>query len=350
MKYAPYLKLQGTIGFVAPSFGCAIEPYYTAFENATDTFLKKGYQVKKGSNVYASDGIGISSSPKKCADEFMEFYMDDTVDILMSCGGGELMCEILPFLDFEKIAKAAPKWFMGYSDNTNITFLLATLADTASVYGPCAPAFGMEPWHPALQDAFGVLTGNKKSVTNYPLWEIESKKDEEHPLEPYNVTEPFCPALYVEGALYIGDDIEKTKMSGRLLGGCLDCLSNICGTSYDKVRDFNRRYGEDGIVWFLESCDLNVMDMRRSLWRLREAGWFENVAGFVIGRPMHYDEPMMGLDRHSAVIGALEELKVPIIMDADIGHTAPMMPVICGAKAIVTVQQKKIKMEYEAEH
>lgn len=340
MKFAPFLKEHGTIGFAAPSFGCAIEPYRTAFDHAVSRFEKMGYTVKKGPNVYASDGIGISSTPEKCAREFMELYLDKDVDAILSCGGGELMCEIVPFVDFERLKEADPKWFMGYSDNTNLTFLLATLSDTASVYGPCAPAFGMEPWHPALLDAFGVLTGEKDHIHNYPAWEKESKKDEDHPLEPYNVTEPFHPVIRNQGK-------ETVELSGRLLGGCLDCLNNLCGTPYDKVAEFQKRYGSEGVLWFLESCDLNVMDMRRSLWRLREAGWFEQTSGFLIGRPMHFDEPMMGLDQYEAVMGILSELHVPVILDLDIGHTAPMMPLVCGARAQVRAGEGHFEISYQ---
>ena len=63
------------------------------------------------------------------------------------------MCEILPYIDFEKIRNSEPKWFLGYSDNTNLIFLLATLCDTAAIYGPCAAAFGMEPSHPLMSHA-----------------------------------------------------------------------------------------------------------------------------------------------------------------------------------------------------
>lgn len=34
MKYPKNIQQGGTIGFVAPSFGCQIEPYYSAFGNA----------------------------------------------------------------------------------------------------------------------------------------------------------------------------------------------------------------------------------------------------------------------------------------------------------------------------
>ena len=47
----------------------------------------------------------------------------------------------------------------------------------------------MEPWHESLWDAYHLLRGEKSSIEGYALWEKEGKKDEEHPLEPYNVTE-----------------------------------------------------------------------------------------------------------------------------------------------------------------
>ena len=40
MRYPKFLPEKGTIGFVAPSFGCATEPYYTAFLNAQKKFQK----------------------------------------------------------------------------------------------------------------------------------------------------------------------------------------------------------------------------------------------------------------------------------------------------------------------
>ncbi len=96
-----------------------------------------------GPNCYVESGIGISNTPSACGKELQDFYCMQENDCLISCGGGELMCEILDYVDFEKIKEAEPKWYMGYSDNTNMTFLLATLCDVASVYGPCASAFGM---------------------------------------------------------------------------------------------------------------------------------------------------------------------------------------------------------------
>ena len=140
MKYPKDLQGGGCIGFPAPSFGCAIEPYKTAFQNSLKKWKEKGYTTTPGPNAYAMEGIGISNTPKKCGEEFMQMYLSKEADVLISCGGGELMCEILDYVDFEALKEAEPKWFMGYSDNTNLTYLLATLSDVASIYGPCAAA------------------------------------------------------------------------------------------------------------------------------------------------------------------------------------------------------------------
>ena len=47
MRYPEFLPENGTIGFVAPSFGCATEPYYTAFLNAQEKFKGMGYKLWK---------------------------------------------------------------------------------------------------------------------------------------------------------------------------------------------------------------------------------------------------------------------------------------------------------------
>lgn len=337
MRYPKYLPEHGTIGFVAPSFGCNIEPYKTAFLHAQKKFQELGHELTLGPNCYAGCGIGISNTPQACGRELNDCYCSSDSDILISCGGGELMCETMDYVDFSRIRAAEPKWYMGFSDNTNMTFLLATLCDTASVYGPCAAAFGMEPWHQSLQDAYDLLCGKTDTVFGYDLWEKEGMKDEEHPLEPYHVTEKRELKIVQSGKA-----VQNVKMEGRLIGGCMDCLVNLLGTKYDGVKDFTERYRENGIIWFLESCDLNVMAIRRAVWQMKNAGWFSYVKGFLIGRPAVFGQELMGLDQYHAVADLLDEYQVPIIMDADIGHLPPMMPLICGSYAKINVSGNDI--------
>ena len=161
MRYPEFLSEGGIIGFVAPSFGCATEPYKTAFGMTIKRFEKEGYTVELGPNCYEDKGIGISNTPQECGKELTQMYESNVNDVLISCGGGELMCEILPYVDFDRIKAAKPKWYLGYSDNTNFTFLQNTIADTASVYGPCAGAFAMKDGVKILNFARDVLVNDE---------------------------------------------------------------------------------------------------------------------------------------------------------------------------------------------
>lgn len=331
MRYPVELPVNGTIGFVAPSFGAATEPYKSAFDNGLFNLSIRGFRPSLGPNCYAGEGIGISNTPVLCAEELTESYCSPDNDAIISVGGGELMCEILDHVDFDAIASADPKWYMGFSDNTNFTFLLNTLCDTASIYGPTASYFGMEPWHPCVEDALALMTGNKSTVSNYDSWELHEDPNNVSPYAPFNTTERFDPVVYDEHSAVTG----KVHMEGRLIGGCLDCLCNISGTKYDKVREFCEKYKEDGIIWFLESCDLNTMSFRRAMWQLKHTGWFEHTKGFIFGRPYLYEDCTLGLNWEDAMLEHIRDLNVPVIRNADLGHLPPMMPIISGAMASV---------------
>ncbi len=342
MRFPKPLPQGGTIGFLAPSCGCDSEPRKTAFDHALETFRSMGYRTVLGPNCYAASGVGISNTPEKCGKELTDSFLDPASDALISCGGGELMCEVIPHMDLDRIAAAPPKWYMGYSDNTNYVFLSATLCDTAAVYGPCAAAFGMEPWHPALCKAMEILTGGDLTVRGFGKWEKRSLRDEDHPLAPYNPDRRARYRLYDPRR---GEKCRVVRTGGRLLGGCLDCLCNLVGTRFDKVDAFNDRYGDDGILWFLEACDLDPLGVRRAIWQLKEAGWFRRASGFLIGRPAHMGEEVMGLDMYEAVLVHLRDLGVPVLMDLDIGHLPPMMPLILGARAEAVCRPSSFEMK-----
>lgn len=311
------------------------------FTGALKYFEDLGYETVLGPNCLKDDGCGKSSSPENCAAEINDFFKNDRCDIIISCGGGETMCEDLDFTDLQGIKESTPKWYMGYSDNTNLIFPLATICDTAAVYGPNAANFGMVPQHESIKDAFRLLKGEMLTVHNYDFWEKEDPGETAPLTAPYNCTEPFSLKVFNASA------IDGVRFSGRLVGGCLDCLVTHCGTRFDNVKNFCEKYKEDGIIWFIESCDLNPMGIRRALWQLENAGWFRYVKGFIVGRAYRYDDDFCGMNRINAVTGILSKYGVPILMDADLGHLPPMMPVISGAFAEVESRGGKLRIRYD---
>ena len=411
----PFLQKGGTIGITAPSFGCTTEPYITRFKEAVRHFESLGYKFKIGDTVYKDDGIGISTDPKIAAKELVDFYCDPQVDIIISAGGGELMCETLSHIDFERVKKAPAKWFMGYSDNTNFIFPLVTGYGVKAIYGNNISGFG-KPWEEPELDSLELLEGKKSSFHGYEMFQAPDKgteDEEEDPLSPYVLNEKKvlkvfypgqgtprgdcapqgaetllgegattqgaatglavaetpsrgegtdllgagasvdagggagCSGLQaLEGGLESGDSCPDLTFSGCLVGGCLDILSNIAGTRFDFVDTFNAAHPK--VIWVLEACDLNPMDIRRAVWHLKEAGWFKNVAGFVVGRPLAaWGQNIMGVDQYRAVTDLLGDLNVPIVMDADVGHISPTIPLVMGADTTVQVKKDNIFFTFD---
>ena len=327
----PYLTKGDTIALVAPSFGCTTEPYSTRLDVAIKKIKNKGFKIIEGLNIRLEEGVAASNTAELRALEIMD-ALESEAKLLLSVGGGELMNEILPYLDFKAIKKMKPKWFMGFSDNTNLTFLLTTKCGWMSIYGPCAPQFFQKQWRLSELDAYELLLG-KTHFEGYPKYSISRRN--EKPLVSYWCTQPkiITPINYEE------------PMEGVLLGGCIDVLQLFVGTPYDDVAKFNKEHPE-GVIWYLEACDLNPLALRRAYFQLLQAGWFDNANGFILGRPKNAMYELLGVDRFNATLDILGPLGKPILMDADLGHIPPSLPIINGAKARVAFEKENIIIDY----
>ncbi len=331
LKAPTPLEKGDEIAFVAPSFGVSTEPYASRMEASLINLKKQGFTARVYPNVYKDEGVAASVSPEERGKEINEAFASKAKAIF-SVGGGETMIEILPFVDFASIQKGEPKFFMGYSDNTNLTFLLNTICNMVSVYGPHGPSFYAAPFRCSEKDALRLLQG-EKHFEGYPKYSI-SHSDPAHPLYRYRLTQEkvITPIAY-EG-----------PFRGTLLGGCLDCLLSLCGTRFDKVKEFNRVHPE-GIIWFLESCDLNAVAIRRGLFQLKEAGWFDNAKGFLIGRPLHGEE-VFGTSPLDSFVDLLGDFEVPILYSVDLGHIPPSLPLLSGAYAEVALKEGNLTVDY----
>lgn len=331
MKQPEFIKDDFKIITVAPSFGVTFDPYLTRYNKSIENLTTLGIKIKEGENVHLNEGFFSSNSPKNRADEFMKAYLSDN-DVIFSVGGGETMNEILPFIDFELLKRSKPKWFIGYSDNTNLTFTLTTLSDCISIYGPCITTFYESPLRLSEENTFKMLKG-EKHFKGYDYYSCEIN-DEDNPLHRLELTEKKV----ITSINY------KDSFSGILLGGCLDCLLNLVGTKFDKVKEFISN-SNDKIIWYLESCDLNLLDIRRGLFQLINAGWFDNVSGIIFGRENKSESFYCGTGKEEAY-SILNGLNVPILFDCDFGHIPPVLPIKNGARCKVSLIDNNIIMDY----
>ena len=337
MKYPKFLSKNGKIGVCAPSFGSVIEPYISRLNNAINKFNDLGHEVVLTEGV-RKNYKASSDTGENRAKEFTELYLTNDVDIIISEAGGEVEYELLRYLDMDLLSKAEPKWFQGYSDNTILVFLLTTLLDTASIYGVNFPEYGMNKWYKNVSDSYEILQGNLFNVSHLEEYEVEStKKEEGHYLDSYNLTE--------KGSVTCLSGEKEFEIRGRVLVGCLDVLANLVGTKYDNVKAFNEKYKDDGIIFFVESCELNVLAQQRAFHQLKSAGWFDNVKGIVIGRPAVKDT-LFDVDYTEANYKELEELNVPVLIDLSFGHISPNFSIISGSVAKVLYKDGKCNIEY----
>ena len=329
MIYPIFLHNNSTIGITAPSDGKIDKLDLIRLDNAYNKLKELGYNITETKSVRNSIN-GRSSDSQTRALELEEWYNNNDVDIIISASGGEFMMEVLPYIDY-KILKNNPKWFCGYSDNTTLGFILPTIYDIASIYSDNISAFGMNRWHQSIKNYLNILTGNIVSQKSFNKYQ-SSYQEYITGLESYKLDKN------VSWTNLTGQ--KEIKIEGRLIGGCLDVLLTIVGTKYDNVNKFINKYKDEGIVWFLESCDLSSEQLIRGLWQLKEAGWFKYTKGFIFGRTIT-KKTYTNTSYEEAIITSLKELNVPIIIDADFGHTSPRITIINGCYSKITSKNGK---------
>ncbi len=322
-----WIEKNDTIGVTACSGGKTAPVDLIRMDNGARQFGKRGYKVIETPDVRTEER-GRSAPAKERAKQLHELVSNPEVTWIIQACGGDYLAEMLSYVDFELI-KNNPKWHQGYSDPTGLLFSVTTNCDMATVYGGNFGDFGMADWHKCLTDNVAVLEGQLTLQESFPLYKDGFVKR----ITGYENYEEDTPVKWVCCG-------ERTEMSGRLLGGCLDVLLDLVGTRFDNTVNWCDTYKEDGILWYLESFALSSERLTCGLWHLKEAGWFRHATGFVFGRPTFFSSDYE-ISYKEAVESVLGELNVPIIYEADIGHKAPRFTMINGAKAEIAVKDGK---------
>lgn len=331
MNYPENLKNGDTIGICAPSGGITEPEKIEKLEAAIIALKKMGYKVIETDSVRCEEK-GRSASAKIRAQEFMELLENDEVKLIIFATGGDFLCEILDYLDFDKIKKLKPKWLQGYSDITGISFLFNTILEIPTMYCQTIKDYAMEPLHRSLTDALKIESGNEILQESFEMYEGSWDDENTNPHKEYNLTEK------VEWKNIYGEN--KISIKGRALGGCLDCIKSFIGTKYDNVKKYIKNHKDEGTIWFLECYEMGTAELLRTLWQMKNAGYFENCNGIIFGRPLFvrndYDVTF-----NETVKNVLKDLNLPIICDVDIGHVSPQMAIVNGAILEITSENGK---------
>lgn len=335
MIYPKFLTKGDLISVPAPSDGAGCEQDINRYNNAKTNLENRGYKIKLSKNIFSSINARSAKETTR-ANELNEMFEDES-KILMCATGGEFLVETLPYVEFKKIVNN-PKWVVGFSDPTGLLFTLTTKYDIATMYGNNFKSYGAEELHRSLEDNLKLLQGNIITQESYEKYQAE-RAEKITGLEGYNLTEK------VYWKTLSG---KEEKIKGRIIGGCIDIITELIGTKYDNISNFIEKYKKDGIIWYFDNCELFLEELIRLLWKFDELGYFKYTKGIVWGRNgiemTHTYISMEDTLRDSSI---LKKLDIPVIFDADISHKGPTMTIINGAIAEITCKDGKGSVKFE---
>lgn len=319
------------IGVTAPSFGVTDPTDINRFSHAKDVLSSRGHDVIETPDVYTADDSGRSAPAEQRARELFSLLEDRTVGAVVSAKGGDYQFEMLLHMDWDFVERH-PKWIQGYSDNTTLLFKITAEHDVATIYGGNFGDFGMEPWHRSVSENLEFLEGKRTEQASFPFHEA-GFADRVTGLETLREEEP---------TVWTCSDGDVT-FRGRLIGGCMDVLEWFHRKGTADPRGFVSRYRDEGIIWYMETYDMDESRIRRMLEGMAGDGWFDGATGFVFGRPLFYQ----GDDYQRVVCEALSAFDVPKVFGADVGHKAPRMTFINGAMATFDLESGSCTLRYE---
>jgi len=323
VRYPAPLRPGDTIGVTAPSSGVEDE-LGPRLDFCVEHLRRLGYQVRVGDCM---DGTGLVSAPAADrAAELAGMLLDPRVGAVVPPWGGELAIDLLPLLDYERLAAAAPTWVVGYSDTSTVLTPLTLLTGVATLHGanlmdtPFAPPEGLAHWLDVATSPTGATVTQTAATHHQESWPDFRTQPEVESMQ-----------LTVPAGWQVLGDARDVQATGRLVGGCLDTLAMLPGTPYGDVGAFADRHAPEGLLVYLEVSDAPAAEVSRMLHHLRYAGWFDRATGVMVGRTPA--PATLGFSQVDAVHHALGDLPVPVLFDVDVGHVPPQMALVNGALA-----------------
>ena len=336
MVYPEFLKKGDSNCVTATSSGIDKEIDIKKLENAIKNLNNIGYKVVETGNVRKNIKF-VSSSGEERAKEFYSSFTNHDIKYIIAASGGEFLMEMLPYLDKYDLNTFQPKWIQGFSDTSLLLFYLTTKYSFATVHSNNFGGFGRREIPASYMKSIEIISGEKENVQeSFEMYEsipIHWQEGKEFEL-------PNLDTKVVYKSLY---EDNKIKISGRLIGGCVDTLRTIIGTPYDYASKFCNNFDE-GMLWYLENCEMNITDLYRTLWQMKEAGWFNNAKGFLIGRTRSM-EAMNDLTYEDVLHNVFDDFNVPVIYDIDVGHIDLQWTMINGSFAEFEYENGKGKIK-----
>lgn len=277
----------------------------------------------------------VYEHPEIRARDLMGAFRDPEIKGIFSCIGGDESIRLLPYVE-SSVIRENPKIFLGYSDST-VTHFFCLKAGLSSFYGPSILAeFGENveifPYtEQAVRTALfspapiGALSPAAEWTGQRVEWTEENR-------DVRKVMQPNPGPCFLQGS---------GKASGPLLGGCMEVLQTLKGTSlWPEGALF------EGAVLFLETSEVEAPPwlFEDSLRSFGAMGILQKLSGLLFGRPYQnrFAEEYAAAARKVLREFRLEHL--PVVTGMDFGHNEPMCVLPLGALTEIDCEAKTVSI------
>lgn len=293
----------------------------------------------------------LSNHPEERAKDFMNAFLDESIDAIITAIGGVDTYKIIPYLikdkEFIKKLKKKPKIFTGYGDATINHFMLFSLG-MVSFYGPnllCDLAeFGdgmLEYTRIYFEKYFDCP--NELDIVSSNIWYKDrtdfGKEQVKINRIPYKEEHGY-EVLYGVG-----------KVSGILLGGCLESIYEAyTGDRFEEEKTILEDTGilptaDDwkGKIMFFDTCEHKVEpeELLKMLKKLDEIKIFDELNGVIIAKPMdevYYNEYKI------VYTDFFSRKRIPTLYNLNFGHSAPRCFIPYGIMGEINLDKKTFKL------
>lgn len=320
MIYPKKLKRGSHIRVIAPSRSFKIISEETR-KIALNRFAEMEISVSYSKHCDEIDDF-MSSSVSSRLEDLHEAFSDKTVDGILTAIGGFNTNQLIDKIDYQLI-KENPKILCGFSDITCLCHAITAKTDLVTYSGPHFSSFGMLKGFDYTLEYF-----RKCLMSDEPYLVTPSAE--------YSSDEWFADQenrhFIQNGGLPVINEGRNKKISGKLLGGHVRCLSSLQGTEFWPSL-------KDCILFLEEDEETNAVLFDRLLQSLIHQSDFKFVKALIIGR--FRPESKISLNLLEQIIHTKEALAdIPVVAGFDIGHTTPVITYPIGGRISLDISDR----------
>lgn len=291
----------------------------------------------------------LGASPQARAADVNAAFADPAIRAIVSTIGGDDQILVTPHLD-PAVARADPKPFLGYSDNTNILDWLwrqgiaAFHGGSTQVHlgpGPRVDGIHVRSLRAALLDGGEIELDEPGESEDFGVrWQ------EPAALTRYGEREPVSPWVWAGPA---------ARVQGRTWGGCLEVLSQLA-----LAGRFPPGEQLDGAILLLETSErlTPAPAVAEQLRAYGERGLLARAAGVVVARPpasTHEVVPSVEeraaarAAQRDAVLAAMARYnpEAVVCVGVPFGHTRPQWILPYGGRMVLDGARRVITADYD---